>query len=207
MPRRFVILPIIPLLILLIVFSLFKAKLTYSSANHIVISEVQVSGGVAGDEFVEIYNPTSSYVNLNGWRLTRKTDTGTQSTLVSSLSGLIQPHGYFLITPPEDYDGGVTADATYSDTSNRITPNNTILLYKDAGKTIVDKVGLGGATDFETAVMTDPSANGSVERKAKSTSTITTMEPSGDDELEGNGYDTFNNSNDFVLRTISEPQT
>jgi len=206
MPKKYLILPLSLLFLLLIVFSLLKAESTYSAANHVVISEVQVGGGIAGDEFVELYNPTNDYVNINGWRLTRKTDTGTQSILVSSLNGLIQPHGYILIAPPTDYDGSVTPDITYSNTLERIAAENTVLLYRDAGVSIVDKVGLGGATDVETTAITNPANNGSVERKAKLTSTVDSMEPGGDDEFEGNGYDTFNNLNDFIARTISNPQ-
>ncbi|OGM24143.1 hypothetical protein A2715_01430 [Candidatus Woesebacteria bacterium RIFCSPHIGHO2_01_FULL_39_32] len=205
-PRRYIILPILPLLFSLIVFSLFKAKNTYSLANHIVISEVQVGGSVAGDEFVELYNPTNVYVNISGWRLTRKTSSGIQYPLVSNLSGLIAPYGYILITPPSEYDGGVSADITYSISDERITADNTVLLYSDAGKTIVDKVGMGIATDFETAATSSPSNNSSIERKAKVSSDATSMGVGGSDELEGNGQDSFNNLNDFIIRTTSNPQ-
>ena len=37
-------------------------------ANHIVISEIQVGQtGHANNEFVELYNPTNSPVDLTGW--------------------------------------------------------------------------------------------------------------------------------------------
>src|SRR3989344_8617185 len=190
---------------LLIVYSLYKAAPTYSVANHIVISEVQLGGGIVNDEFVELYNPTNSYVNLTGWRLTRKTSTGTQYTLVNSLFGLIEPHGYKLIAPNGEYDGSVTPDIGYS-TVEHLAADNTVILYKDAGGTIADRVGMGSTQDVETTSTDNPVTNGSIERKAKVSSTSESMNSGGDDENGGNGYDTFNNSSDFVARAISDPQ-
>src|SRR3989344_2714382 len=99
MPKKQVILLFSSLFLLLIVILLFKAKSTYSAlATYVVISEVQIGGGVADDEFVELYNPTESSVDLSGWRLTRKNTAGTtENNLVASLSGSIPAHGYFLI--------------------------------------------------------------------------------------------------------------
>lgn len=175
-----------------------------ASSNHVVISEVQIAGGTADDEFIELYNPTSNNIDLTGWRLTRKTSTGAQSNLIASMSGTISSHGYFLIAKPTTYDGSVTPDALYSATSNAIAEDNSIVLYSDAGLTVVDKIGLGGATDRETATVGNPAAHGSVERKAKSSSTPESMVAG--DATAGNSEDTNNNSNDFVLRTTSDPQ-
>lgn len=52
----------------------------------------------------------------------------------------------------------------------------------------------------------NPQENESIERKALSTSTASTMLIGGADEFKGNSYDTNNNSTDFILRTISQPQ-
>ncbi|MBI4062338.1 lamin tail domain-containing protein [Candidatus Gottesmanbacteria bacterium] len=163
-------------------------------ASHIVISEVQVAGTTADDEFVELYNPTGNSVDLTGWRLTRKTSTGTQSNLVGSLSGSIPALGYFLIAHP-DYDGAVAADMTYSATTSALASNNSVVLYSDAGITTVDLVGMGGASASETATVANPADNGSIERK-----------PGDTDPLAGNGDDTDNNADDFATRTISDPQ-
>lgn len=183
------------LLLSFVILSAKKPPLVFSEvAGHIVISEIQVGGGVADDEFVELYNPTASNVDMTGWRLTRKTSTGTQSNLVSSISGTISSHGYFLIAHP-DYDGSATEDMVYSATTSALAANNTVLLYSDAGTTTVDKVGMGTATDNETATTSNPANNGSIERK-----------PGESNSSGGNGEDTDNNSNDFALRTTSEPQ-
>jgi hypothetical protein len=167
-----------------------------ATANHVVISEVQIAGGTVNDEFVELYNPTNTVINLDGWRLSAKTQSGvTTNNLLTTFPNIdIQPYSYFLIVSPE-YDGATSpGNQTYS-TGNHIAANNTIILFSDAGFTVVDKVGLGTAVDREGTATTNPSANESVERK-----------PGEADPLAGNGEDTDNNANDFALRTVSEPQ-
>jgi len=118
-------------------------KIAYSITDHVVISEIQTSGsGDTDDEFVELYNPTNNAVNLNNWKLTKKTQLGTESDLVTSFSGSIPAHGYFLIAH-NDYDGTPVEDITYNVTI--LADNNTVLLY-DELSSLVDKVGLGTAT-------------------------------------------------------------
>lgn len=195
-------------LVITLIISLAKPNSVQSAlAGHIVISEVQIGGaGGADDEFVELYNPTGSSVDITGWRLTRKTAGGiNESTLANSLSGSISAHGYFLIAPAVDYTGATAPNQNYS-TGTRLAADNTVIIYSDAGTTVVDKVALGSALDFETAAFPTNPANGqSVERKANSASTTESM-TSGVDVNLGNGEDTNNNSSDFILRESSQPQ-
>ena len=182
------------------------SKAESATATHIVISEVQIAGATAGDEFVELYNPTSSSADLTGWRLRRKTSAGGDGgNLVSSLSGSIPAYGFFLITPQTEYTGPVSADQMYSVSGNPVAANNTVLLYSDAGVTLVDKVGIGTVADSETSPASAPSAGGSVERKANSLSDAPSM-TTGDDQFAGNGEDTDDNASDFILRSTSQPQ-
>ena len=199
------ILVIIPILALIIVSTQKVSSVQSAVATHLVISEVQIAGATADDEFVELYNPTDSSVDLSGYRLTRKTSAGTQATLVSSMSGSIASHGFFLVTNP-GYTGSVLSDLQYSATTSAIAANNTIVLYSDAGVTVTDKVGMGTATDNEATTTAVPAANQSIERKALSTSTTASMQSGGADEFAGNGEDTNNNGNDFILKDVSQPQ-
>lgn len=176
----------------------------FAAVNHVVISEIQVGGGVSNDEFVELYNPTENPISLTNWRLQRKSETGsTTQNLVASMSGTISPHAFFLVGHPS-YDGVVEPDEVYSASSSAITINSLVTLYSDAGTTVVDKVGLGTALNGEGTPITNPLDNGSVERKASSISDLTSMLTT--EATAGNAEDTDNNSSDFVVRTVSDPQ-
>lgn len=170
---------------------LLTPNFIFAATDHIVISQVQVSGVSATDEFVELYNPTASTIDLTGWRLAKKVSSGTQTNLITSMSGSIPSHKYMLITPQTGYAGSVPSDATYSSSSASVTSNNTVLIYSDSGFTVVDKVGMGTATDFETATTISPDASQSVQRKI--------------DDANGNGLDTNNNLDDFAVLALSSP--
>jgi outer membrane biosynthesis protein TonB len=176
------------------------------SANYLVISEVQLAiTSESTNEFVELYNPNLSAVNLDGWKLSKKTSTGTQSNLVNPFPDVSIPsHQYYLIAHPTGYTGSPSADLVYT-TSQSVSANNTIILYNDQDA-MVDKLGLGTAVDSETATFTSPASGESVERKASATSTATTMSSGGAEEFAGNHYDTNNNSTNFILRTSPDPQ-
>jgi hypothetical protein len=196
-----VLLPIVipSLLILLVGFSLLQkpAQIYSAIADHVVISEIQVSGLSLSDEFVELYNPTEGDIDLTGWRITKKTSEGNESNLIARMEGIIPAQGFFLLAH-SDYDGLVAKDASYSATTNSISADNTLTLYSDAGSTIVDKVGMGDAVDVEASAAARPPRDKSIERKANSLSTAISL--GGDDEKAGNGEDTDDNSVDFVLR-------
>lgn len=188
--------------------SIFHVTKVLSASPHVVISEIQVRGsGGANDEFVELYNPTTDAVDLTGWRLSRRAASASASltTLVSSTSGSIQPHGFFLLANPS-YSGSVAADRFYTATTSGIGTNNTVILFSDAGHSIVDKVAMGTAQDAEGTATVVPGTGQSIERKAFSTSTPTSMSPGGADEFAGNGFDSDDNSQDFILRSIPNPQ-
>jgi len=178
------------------------------TASHVVISEIQTGKtGATTDEFIELYNPTNSDVDLSGWRLTKKNSSGNEAILVASLLGTIKSYGFFLIAHSTDYTGSVSADIFYSAPSQNIAnTNNSAVLYSDSGVTQVDLVGFGSAPVNETASAHNPPANGSIERKANGLSTSSSMLVDGSDEFLGNGEDTDNNADDFLTRSISDPQ-
>jgi len=186
-------------------------------ADHLVISEVQTAGGTDDDEFIELYNPTGSPVDISSWSIQyRGGGAATYQKKNFESDNTIPAHGFFLIAHGGSYDGTATYDMSWSQSLSAtggtvfLVNNQTELTEgTDGGSTVVDKVayGAGGYLRPEgTAFTPAPAANQSIERKAQASSTPDTMKVGGLDEFKGNGYDTNNNSNDFILRDTPEPQ-
>lgn len=129
----------------------------------ILISEVQV-GGVGDDkqEFVELYNPNDTDIDLTGWYLQRKTASGqTWSTYAPNnlFSKKISAKGYFLIARAGYYSW--LADVFVD---KPITNDNSFVLKNPNGE-ISDKLGFGNAQDPELLAAVSPEAGQSVGRK------------------------------------------
>lgn len=178
-----------------------------ASVQHVVISEVQITGGSgkSTDEFIELYNPTDNTISMNSWQLIKKTASGSEYILVDNFEERsILAHSFFLIVHPVGYLAEVQPDHYYT-TTNSVAGNNTVILIDDAGEP-VDTVGFGSASFFESAAAPNPGSNKSIERKARHDSTDETMIEGGAHYFLGNGEDTENNSTDFVTRSDPEPQ-
>ena len=186
--------------------------------NHVVISEFAGAGpGGASDEFVELYNPTNTPVDLNGWKIQYKQATGGsyQSftiTTANSAGGntLIAAKGYFLLGQT-GYVGTVTPNVRFtlnlSGTTGHVRIGPGVMGTGVNDTNVVDRLGYGTGDNPEGTVSPAPPSNnaGSLERKAYSTSTSATME-GGADALKGNSQDSDNNASDFVTRTARGPQ-
>jgi len=161
---------------------------TSTVGSTIVINEIQISGSSAKDEFIELYNTTTSTINLSGWKLTKKTKSGNESNLISSFpdNSLISASSYFLIITKDTskFSATTTADTTYTGESYSIAKDNTIIL-KDDNDNIIDKVGYGDVSDFENTPTVNPEDGMSISRLSF--------------------IDTDNNFNDFII-TTSTPQ-
>lgn len=71
----------------------------------------------------------------------------------------------------------------------------------------IDVVAWGNVSHVKEGTEANaPGSGKSIERRARSSSTSTSMGPGGVDEFKGNGYDSDDNSNDFVLRETPESQ-
>jgi hypothetical protein len=158
------------------------------SSLKILINEIQIAGQTADDEFIELYNPNETSINLSDYALKKKSSTGVESTLVTSsrFENKIIPAKGFLLLAREEYYQGSTLPDIFWPKSYSLASNNTIILYDPLGK-IVDKVGWGNATDFEFQPFPqNPDKNQSLERI--------------------NFQDTDNNAKDFQLQLSPSPQ-
>jgi gliding motility-associated-like protein len=182
---------------------------------HVVISEVYGGGGNSGatfkNDFIELYNPSNTSVDLTGWSVQYASATGT-TWQTTPLSGSIPARGYFLIQEAAGAGGTVnlpTPDVTgtiaMSGTTFKVILSNSTTALTGAnptGSTVIDKIGVGPtANGFEGAAFTVITNTTSAERKAFSTSNAATMAVGGADEFNGNAFDSDANNTDFVIST------
>ncbi|HSE30226.1 MAG TPA: lamin tail domain-containing protein [Pyrinomonadaceae bacterium] len=167
---------------------------TDAVSTTVVIGEFRTRGPNGGnDEFIELYNLSSSPVSIGGWRLRGSSATGSIGNRATITAGVtLQPGCHYLVTNSAGYSGAVAGDQSYT---TGIADTGGIALAQPDG-TIVDQVGLSNGSAFkEGAVLAalTTSADRSYERK-----------PGGS---AGSGVDTDVNSNDFELTSPSTPQS
>lgn len=114
------------------------------------------TAGGADDEFVNLYNPTNSEIDMDGWGLKQKTSTGNFNNLVSSQSfaGKIAAHGYFLIAS-RDYQGSEGGDLVYSTSNGLAYKNNSVFLYAVDGL-VMDEISWGDPGIPKDTIWTRP---------------------------------------------------
>lgn len=130
-----------------------------ASANgEVVINEVAWMGTTVSyaDEWIELYNTTGQSISLSGWTL-RATD-GEPNI---SLSGTIEPHGYFLLERTDDTSvPNIPADLIYT---GSLSNTSEILELRDASGNLIDTVNqwyAGDNTTKATMERTNPLISG-----------------------------------------------
>lgn len=179
------------------------------ASNHLVISEVATHGATdANDEFVELYNPTAAPLDLAGYVVQYRSATGTtwstKATLPAGTS--LAPGHYFLITSKSYTTTAVPGDLPLT-TDLSLAAAAGHVRVADAAAHEVDKLGYGStATAPEGAAIVASGTGVTYERKASASATASSMGPGGADEKKGNGRDSDDNSQDFVVRSQRDPQ-
>jgi hypothetical protein len=166
------------------------------SSSSIVISEFRTRGPNGGnDEFIELYNLSSSSVNIGGWRIEGSNNSGSVTTRAVVNGTVVNPHCHYLLANSNPqfgpYSGSVIPDQTYG---VGITDDGGIALTMPDG-TIVDQVGLSSGSAFREGSTLSPLISNSdrgYERR-----------PGG---ASGSGQDSDNNQSDFRLILPSGPQ-
>ncbi len=167
---------------------------TGAQPDHLLISEVL--GGKKGNnnfEFIELYNPTSGPLDLQGYSLWYRLGEKQEPVRIArwTTSVLVPAHGHFLLVR-DGQDMGLEPDATFDQAINLSKGG---LELRDAEGNRVDALGWGAkAPPSFTEGQPAPSlVNGqSLERL-----------PGGE---KGNAQDSDENAADFVLREQPSPQ-
>jgi lamin tail-like protein len=148
---------------------LLAAPAARGATASVVISQVYAGGGNSGatfaNDFVELFNRSSSPVDLSGWTVQYASAAST-SWAATALSGSIQPGHYYLVQLASTAAVGAplpTPEAT--GTSNLAASGGKVALVRDAtaltcGATagscastasLEDLLGYGSASDYEGA--------------------------------------------------------
>ncbi len=165
-------------------------------AGQLLLSEFRTRGlSGAADEFVEIYNPTTSTLAIGGLRIRASNGSGTISDRITITAGkTLGPGCHYLLANSSSggFSGSVPANQTYG---TGITDDGGIAITSSNGARIIDAVGMSGASAYKEGGTLAPMAGNldqSYERK-----------PGG---AFGNGVDTNNNAVDFALTAPTNPE-
>src|SRR6185503_10459325 len=157
-----------------------------TDGTQVVISEVYGAGGNSGAlynrDFVELYNPADTSVNLDGLSVQYRSATGTSSPSgVVPLSGTVPGNGHFLLglaggangvaLPATVDQDNATVNLSGSSGTVFLANQKTALPAPPTGSVtgdsqITDLVGYGTSNTFETAVAPAPGTTTSVSRSA-----------------------------------------
>ncbi len=118
---------------------------TLAVTHHLVIAAVQVEGASSTNDFVKLYNPTGGSVSLGGWKLRKKSKTGTDSSLREMPAGSTIRAGSYFVWANSEGGFAATIGADASSTAT-LTADNSIAILNASG-TVVDALAWGTGTD------------------------------------------------------------
>jgi hypothetical protein len=174
-------------LLLLSLTVLFYFYIAKAENSEIIINEIQISGGSGktSEDYIELYNKSSKPLEIGGWKIRKRTQGGTESSIkVFSDSAVIPAEGYFL------WANSSIAEKIKADeaTGSTVSANNSVALLDDEGK-IIDQVAWGSGH-------VDPFVEGAA-----------VIIPAGQPERieRKNFQDTGKNSEDFAIISSGSP--
>jgi hypothetical protein len=154
-----------------------------STGSNIVINEVEANptGTDSGNEWVELYNPTSQPVNVGGWTL--ETNQG-RTALVTIPSGtVINPDSYYVVTKSTQWldnenDYVILRDSSGNEVDRSITFNDT-QNNAFSWQRYSNGVDTNSNSDWSFRVSTRGSSNGVKEAPNPITYKLTITDPEG----------------------------
>ncbi|MCL5006655.1 MAG: lamin tail domain-containing protein, partial [Patescibacteria group bacterium] len=155
--------------------------------KKLLITEIQLaSASSTKDEFVEIYNPNDSSLDLTDWSVMKKTKNADMFSTFAKAdlwSGkTIQPGSFLIIANSE---GSIRGDIL---TAYGVADDNSLVI-KNPNHEIVDKVGWGEAGDCEGNCAPQPESGQSIQRK----------------KMNGEFVDSGDNFSDFDIQICPAP--
>jgi hypothetical protein len=129
-----------PVIMFLIMIGFFSNPAVSSAAGSVLINEIAWMGTAASasDEWIELYNSSSSEIDLAGWNLYEGGD-----VLIVALSGKISAGGYYLIERTnDDTVKDITADLAHSFGGSGLNNSGENLVLKNSSGEIVDSADL-----------------------------------------------------------------
>jgi hypothetical protein len=156
-----------------------------SVSGGVLIAAVQIAGVTAGNDLVKLYNPTATTIDMSGWKLHKKSSTGTDYSLKVFPTGSVIGAGQSFVWANSDDGFSETAGANVSSTETLAADNSVALM--DAAGNIVDAVAWGTGTNQYgegPPYPTSPGANQLLSRRSS----------------DGVMADTDDNSNDFTIQ-------
>lgn len=178
--------------------------------NHVIISEIKT----AGDEFVELYNPTNADVDLTGWKLAfySPINNWNEPTWITSIKGgTIKSDGYYLIG---GYGYSTKADSALPINVNAPSAGKMTNIYGAIAVLSGDITGLS-VTDaklkkVDSVTWGDASVENSFTVKEGSISPVIyaqqSLERKSDTEHNETYIDTDNNLADFAVTSLISPR-
>jgi hypothetical protein len=165
-------------------------------STNIVISQFRTNGsGGPTDEFVEIFNPTGSDINISGWNIRYSSSNGTpitRCTIPSVPSAVVLSPGQHYLIASGGFDDGYVVDLACD--LAMADDGGIAVTLGDTANTVVDAVGMSTGTAFKEGAVLAPLNNGDesyIRRPYNSWHGC---------------YDNKDNSMDFVVSSPAQPQ-
>jgi len=153
-------------------------------AENLLIVEVQIAGDNSNNDYIKIYNPQNQEIDISGYKLRKRSSTGSESSIrVFPTGSKISANGFFIwANSQNNYYLKINANSWSSAT---LAKNNSLALLNPEGK-IIDALAWGESQNpflEGQPFLENPGPNQQLKRK----------------EINGIYQDTNNNSQDFFI--------